>query len=139
MRAFLLLLLLPTAVFAADLKDLGEARTMLDGAMASVAKNDVRAAFAKLKSYWVGLPEAEIEVMLGKMDAQRRLIAPRFGKTVGTQFVAQKVVADSAAYFLYIEKYERHLLRWNFYLYRAKDRWQLNSVDFDDRIQGLFE
>jgi hypothetical protein len=139
MRLLVWFLLMPMAAFGADLKDLSEARTLLDGAMASVAKDDVRGAFSKLKPYWLGIPDAEIEVMIGKLADQRRLIAPRFGKSLGTQFVSQKAVADTAAYFLYIEKYEKHLVRWHFYFYRPKDRWQFNSVNFDDRIQGLFD
>ena len=107
--------------------------------MASVAKDDIRGAFAKLKPYWGGLPDAEIEVLIAKIIDQRRLISPRFGKSLEARFVSQKVGADSVAYFLYIEKYEKHLLRWHFYLYRAKDKWQLNSVNFDDRIQALTE
>ena len=138
-RVLLAILLMPALVFGADLKDVSEARTLLDAAMASVAKDDVRGAFSKLKPYWVGLPDAEIEVLIGKMADQRRLIAPRFGRVLGTQFVSQQVVADTAAYFLYVEKYERHLVRWHFYFYRPKDRWQMNSVNFDDSIQGLFK
>ena len=138
MRVLIGLLLLPTVVFGAEIKDLSEARTLLDSAMTSVAKDDVRGAFSQLKPYWAGLPDVEIEVMIGKLTDQQRLIAPRFGKILGTQYVSQKVVADTAAYFLYIEKYENHLVRWHFYLYRPKDKWHLNSVNFDDRIQGLF-
>ena len=138
MRVLIWLLLLPTVVFGAEIKDLSEARTLLDSAMASVAKDDVRGAFSQLKPYWVGLPDAELEVMIGKLTDQQRLVAPRFGKILGTQYVSQKVVADTAAYFLYIEKYEKHLVRWHFYLYRPKDKWHLNSVNFDDKIQGLF-
>ena len=140
MRVLIWFLLVPTFAFgAADIKDLAGARTLLDAAMARVAKDDVRGAFTGLKPYWIGLPEAEIEVMIGKMSDQRRLIGPRFGKSLGVQFVSQKAVADTAAYFLYVEKYENHIVRWHFYFYRPKDRWQLNSVNFDDRIQGLFD
>ena len=138
MRIFLAMLLFPTLALGADLKDLSEARSLLDNVMSSVAKDDVRGAFAKLKPYWNGLPNAEVEVLVSKVIDQRRLIAPRFGASLGTQFVSQKTAADSVAYFLYIEKYERHLLRWHFYFYRPKDRWQLDSVNFDDRIQGMF-
>jgi hypothetical protein len=139
MRAFLAVLLLPTLVFAADFKDLAEVRPFLDGVMSSVVKEDVRGAFGKLKPYWAGLPDAEIEVLIGKITDQRRLIAPRFGKSLEARFVSQKIAADSVAHFLYIEKFEKHVLSWHFYLYRPKEKWQLNSVNFDDRIQALVD
>jgi hypothetical protein len=135
----LMVLLLPALAFGAEFKELSEIRPLLDGVMASVAKDDIRAAFARLKPYWGGMPDAEIEVMVAKIIDQRRLISPRFGKSLEARFVSQKSAADSVAYFLYIEKYERHLLRWHFYFYRAKDKWQLNSVNFDDHIQALVE
>lgn len=139
MRIFLLLLLLPTMAFAAEFKDLSQARPLLDSVMSTIVKDDIRGAFAELKPYWAGLPDAEVEVVVSRIIDQRRMLAPRFGKSLGAQFVSQKVVAESAAYFMYIEKYEKHMLRWHFYFYRPKDKWQLNSVNFDDRIQSLFE
>ncbi len=139
MRIFLMILLLPQLVFAAEFKDISEVRPLLDGVMSSVVKDDVRGAFTKLKPYWVGLPDAEIEVLVGKIIDQRRLISPRFGKSLEARFVSKKTAADSVAYFMYIEKYEKHMLRWHFYFYRPKDKWQLNSVNFDDRIQSLVE
>jgi hypothetical protein len=137
MRAILIMIFFPTMLLAADLKDLSEARPLLDRAMSTVVKDDIRGAFGMLKPYWVGLPEAEFEVLVGKIIDQRRLISPRFGKSLEARFVSQKTAADSVAYFVYIEKYEKHLLRWHFYFYRPKDRWQLNSVNFDDQIHGL--
>jgi len=102
-------------------------------------KDDVRGAFDKLKPYWAGLPDAEIEVLVAKIIDQRRLVAPRFGKSLEAQFVSQKTAADSVVHFLYVEKFEKHVLSWHFYLYRPKDKWQLNSMNFDDRIQALVE
>jgi hypothetical protein len=138
MRALVLFLFLPMFAYGADMKDLSGARKLLDDAMASVSREDLPGAFSKLKPYWVKLPDGEFDVMIGRMADQHRNLAPRFGKSLGSQFVSQKAVADTAAYFLYVEKFERHLVRWHFYLYHPKDRWQMNSVFFDDQIQGLF-
>ncbi len=80
MRIFLVMLLFPMLAFGADLKDLPEARSLLDSVMSSVAKDDIRGAFAKLKPYWNGLPNAEVEVLVSKIIDQRGQVAARFGQ-----------------------------------------------------------
>ncbi|QJR13551.1 hypothetical protein [Usitatibacter palustris] len=139
MRALLICLFLPSIAFGAEFKDLSEARKFLDDVMTNVVKDDIRGAFAKLKPYWAAMPEAEVEVLTAKIIDQRPLAASRFGKVLEARFVSQKTGADSVAYFVYIEKYEKHLLRWHFILYKPRDSWQINAVSFDDRIQGLVE
>jgi len=117
---------------------MAEVKTLTDQVMARIVKDDIKGAFGLLKPYWAGLPEAEMEVAMNKLLDQRRLVAPRFGKTVGSVFVDQKTVADSVSYLLYIEKFEKHIIRWHFYFYRPKGTWHLNSFTFDDRVQALF-
>ena len=123
----------------AEFQDLTEARTLLDSVMATVVKDDMRGAFAKLKPYWVALPAAEVEVLVSKVTDQLPLLESRYGKPIEAKFVTQKTGADSVAYFMYVEKFEKHILRWHFYLYKPHDKWQLNSLNFDDRIQGVVE
>ena len=139
MRILRLVVFLPSLAMGAEFKDLSAARMHLDDVMATVVKDDIRGAFAKLKPYWVGLPDAEVEVMVAKIAQQLPLLESRYGKPIEAKFVSQKTGADSVAYFMYVEKFEKHLLRWHFYLYKPHDSWQVNSVNFDDRIQGLVE
>ena len=39
---------------------------------------------------------------------------------------------------IYVSKYEKHAMRWLFYLYKSKDGWVINTFNFDDQIQALF-
>ena len=139
MRILPIILFLPCIAMGAEFKTLSEARTQLDAVMSAVVKDDIRGAFGNLKPYWVGMPEAEIEVMISKVADQLPLLESRYGKPIEAKFVLQKTGAESVAYFMYIEKFEKHLLRWHFYLYKPHDSWQINSVNFDDRIQGVVD
>ncbi len=137
-RLMILILLLPATVYAADLKDLSEVRKFADSTMQLIGKGDIRGAFNSLKPYWAGVPDAEIEVAISKTLDQRKLVSSRFGRTLGAHFVDQQVVGDSVARLVYIEKYEKHIIRWQLYFYRPGDRWQFNTFNFDDQIGALF-
>lgn len=136
--AALFIILLPCAAFAADLKDLSEVRKATDAAMQFVGRDDARGALNSLRAYWIGFPETEIEDAISKAEAQRKAVTPRYGKTVGVQFVEQQVVADSYVRLVYVEKRERHLIRWQFFFYRPFSRWLFNLFHIDDQAQALF-
>ena len=133
-----LLLLGVSPARSEEIKDLAGVRRVADAAMQWVGKGDVRAAISALKPYWV-LPDAEVEVAISRTQDQRTATTSRFGRALGVEFVDQKVVADSVVRLRYIEKFEKHLFRWQLYFYRPAKMWLFNSFFFDDKIQGLFE
>ncbi len=135
----LLVILFPCAAFAAELKDLGEVRKVTDAAMQFITKDDVRGAVSHLKPYWTSVTETEIEAAVTKMLDQRKGVSPRYGKILGVQFVEQQVVADSYVRLVYLEKREKHLIRWQFYFYRPLSRWQFNMFLADDQAHALFK
>ncbi len=94
-------------------------------------------AFDKLKQHWV-LPAAEIDGIALKSVALRDTAAERFGKPLGFALVREDKVGDYIIRYTYAEKRENHVLHWVFYFYRPKSGWVVNSVTWDDQIQGLF-
>jgi hypothetical protein len=67
------------------------------------------------------------------------LITSRFGATLGQEFIKQVTVGDSLAELVYIQRFDRHAMRWQFYLYRGKDGWVINTFRFDDRWPELLD
>ena len=61
-----------------------------------------------------------------------------FGETVGINLVKEQLVADSLVRITYIERFERHLIRWNFTFYRPKSQWVVNAIVWDDDVDALF-
>jgi hypothetical protein len=62
----------------------------------------------------------------------------RFGKTIGVEYIGQSSVGSSLVRMTYIQKFEKHAMQWNFFLYQGVDGWSVNTFSFDDKIQGLY-
>jgi hypothetical protein len=39
---------------------------------------------------------------------------------------------------VYLNRFERHAMRWSFYLYRGAEGWVINTFVFDDQIHMMF-
>jgi len=128
------------AVSSADTKPLPDtqaARELSENAMKRVADGDVAGAFDVLKPYW-SLPEHEVSQLVVQSIQQRSALQSRYGEPVGYEYIAWDAVGDSLVRFTYIEKFSNHPLVWQFYFYKPRDAWQVNSVSWSDQIKLLF-
>jgi len=135
--ALMLLASLSFAASGATLKGPSDARKLADNVMAKVAAGDTEGGLRLTKPYVI-IPDAEFEAMLGQLKLQAPLMASRFGATVSSEFIREDTVGDSLVRLTYIQRFERHPMRWVFYFYRGKDGWVLNTFRTDDAIQLLF-
>jgi len=138
-RAALALVLFAAALAAradtfkadADLKPFG------DRVMSAVAGAGLPAAISVMRPYVV-ISETELQNALLKMQAQREQMGPRYGKTLGYEYIGTKRLGQSLLRLTYIEKTERHALPWMFHFYRTPNGWVLTSFIANDLSSELF-
>jgi hypothetical protein len=133
-----LFLLVSINAYASGLRNMDEVRKITDAAMELVRKGDIYNMFESLKANWP-ISTAEIDVARDKSINQRKMVDSRFGKSLGIQYIRTDIVGGTVVKILYIEKFQRHIIRWQFYLYKPENRWFLNTFVWDDKIQMLFE
>jgi hypothetical protein len=133
----LLMFLISLPVQAAELASKGQARDFADDVMKDVAAGRVDAALRSLKIY-ATVPAEEF----GKIEEEIKFQLPgmekRFGTTVGFEFISEKSVGKSLYSLNYLQKFEKHAVRWRFLFYKPGDKWLLNSFATDDNLQELF-
>jgi hypothetical protein len=133
----LLLLFSSTALHAQTLKieadTLAVANKLMDTAMTQTPDK----AFAILKPYWP-LDPAEIDGLASNAKLQWQMIETRFGKPIGYELVATERIGSSFVRYIFLQKFERHALRWQVGFYRPKDVWLTNQFAFDDKVQALY-
>jgi len=134
----LFVLLFPLSLQAAQLDSKEDIRVLVENTMNNIAKGEILNGITLLKPYFV-IPEAEFNNMLEKYKLQESMIEHRFGKTVGIEFFAEEEAGESLLRIKYLQKFEKHVMQWNFYFYRPEDKWVLNTFYFDDKIQNLFK
>ncbi len=105
--------------------------------MAQVAKGKMQEGLQLMKPYLI-IPESEFNVMAEQLKMQEPLMKQRFGNTIGVEFVKEEEVGNSLLRIIYIQKFEKHIMRWRFYFYKPRNSWVLNTFFTDDKLQLMF-
>ena len=113
------------------------ASKLVEQVMAKVGAGDLEGGLLLAKPYLL-MPEAEVNAIIEQAKLQQPLLQARFGKPLGAEFVADKTLGRSLYGILYLQKFEKHAMRWRFVFYRASGKWMLDAISFDDKIQLLF-
>lgn len=114
-----------------------EARQLADHVMAKVAAGEIEAGIRLTKPFTI-IPAAEFDAMLEQLKLQLPVMSQRFGKTIGTEFVREEKVGENLFRLTYMQRFERHPMRWVFYFYRGMSGWVVNTFRTDDDIRQLF-
>jgi len=122
---------------ADTLKNKKAAKQLTRSVMEFVGKGEVEKGLMLAKPYLI-IPDHEFEGVLNSLRMQMPAIEQRFGKTVGMEFSHVQEVGESLMLVMYIQKFEKHMMRWKFYFYKPTDRWVLNTFNTDDQISLMF-
>lgn len=132
-----LLWLLSSCALADGLKDTLEARKLTDRVMAKVGEGDVVGGIRLAQPYLI-IPPAEFEVMIDQLRMQEPVMAQRFGKTIGHEFLREEKVGENLLRIVQLHRFDKHAMRWSFYFYRGSSGWVLNTFKTDDDVAQLF-
>jgi hypothetical protein len=113
-------------------------RNLADRVMQQVAKDDIEGGLSTLKPYWL-MGSGEFDAIGEKAKLQLPFIRQRFGKAIGSEFVKDEKVGTSLRQLVYLQRFEKHAVRWVFIFYRGEENWLLNSFWFDDNSLALFK
>ena len=115
----------------------GAARDFTNKIMTRIATGDIEGGLKMMKPYTI-VPAAEFDAAVGQAALQLPAIAQRFGKSLSQESISESKVGESLVRLVYLQKFERHAMRWRFYLYKGSAGWVINTFNFDDRIHELF-
>jgi len=132
-----MVLLFATAVHGATLDSEEAASKLVEQIMAKVGAGDLEGGLLLAKPYLV-MPESEANVLIEQAKVQMPLLQARIGKPIGAEFVAERSLGKSLYNVVYLQKFEKHAMRWRFLFYNASGKWTLDAINFDDKIQLLF-
>jgi hypothetical protein len=141
LRSFMLALALIASSCAARAEPLrtpDDVRALTQAMMERLSKGKINEAFQMATPHWP-LPGNELDLLTLKTTQQMNLIEQRFGKVLGFELVRDDLAGEWARRMTYVEKRERHVIRWQFTFYRPQNVWLMNGLTFDDNMQTLFE
>ena len=136
---FILILAISVSAHAAEsLSSKEDARLLAKAVMESVSKDKFKQGLSKLRPYTV-VPVAEFDAQMEQLDMQIPAISHRFGKSVGYDFIEAEQLGESLMQYVYLQKFEKHVMVWRFIFYKPNDKWLLNTWYFNDKVQPLFK
>lgn len=119
------------------LKNVRATKKLAQNVVSMVENGFVEEAFKQLKQNWPLAP-GEVEDLMAHTLEQRKVVIERFGKSLGVEFIRTEEVGTSLVRHVFIEKFERHALRWQLSFYKPSDVWVVNSVYWDDKISEFY-
>ena len=125
-------------VYADTLKDVSETKSLSSEIMQYFLKEEFVKGLDKAKAYWP-LPPVEIDGLANQINTQWTLVKQRFGESTGIEFIREERLGDSFTRYFYLHKFENHAIYWSFTYYKPKSGWLINSVNFQDNLEFLFQ
>lgn len=122
---------------AENMKSVRATKRLAENVISLVKENSIEEAFAQLKEYWPLAP-GEVDDLMAHTKEQRQVVSARFGKPLRVEFVRTDAIGDSMVRHVFIEKFEKHALRWQLSFYKPADSWIVNSIYWDDKISDLY-
>lgn len=92
---------------------------------------------AALKRIASGSSIAEQEQQLRVLESQIATGQSLYGNPVGQELVFREPLGESVLRLVYLQKFERLPLVWEFYFYRTRSRWILINIQFQDQLDLL--
>lgn len=71
------------------------------------------------------------------LKRQTQAALPVYGRALGHELAIEKTFGTSVVRLVYIHKFEKHPIIWEFFFYRADKTWILSQVLFNDQFNGL--
>ncbi len=134
---FIFLVSIANITHADTLKNKHQAKKLVESVMQHIGKGNVEKGLNLTKPYLI-IPLHEFDGVLNSLRMQAPMMNQRFGKTIGVELLKTEEVGKSLMLIMYIQKFEKHLMRWRFYFYKGQKGWVLNTFKTDDRIKEMF-
>lgn len=135
--SFFVAVIFSFGALADDLKTPKSTRLCADQIVDLLAQNKFREGVDLAKPFWP-MPEKEIDSLAEQIDQKLAIVANRFGKPLGKEFVARSVIGKSFIRYYYLHKFENHAGYWRIDFYKPKDVWRINSITFMDSVDVLY-
>lgn len=133
--ATIMLLVMPA--IAEPVATATDIRKITDQIMTQVGAGNLESGLKLMKPLTV-IPEAEFDAMVGQAKLQLPVMSQRFGGSLGYEFIREDRAGESLIRYTYAQRFDKHAMRWIFYVYHGKGGWVINSFQFDDKLPAFF-
>jgi hypothetical protein len=71
------------------------------------------------------------------LKSQTKMAMGLYGLPLGIEKIREEDLSPSLKRLVYLQKFEKYPVAWEFYFYKPKDDWVINTLNFKDQIGPL--
>jgi len=137
MKIFFIFIFVVLISQAKVLNTISQTKQLCHQGVVLLSQEKLEASFELFKPFWP-FDIQELKSISKTTSTQLVLIAKRYGKILGTEYIKTSKVGKSFLKHTYTINLENHALRYMCVFYKPKKTWVLNSILWDDKIGLLF-
>lgn len=97
--------------------------------------SDAAVDFVFSTNKWLNSEQATIDNIKTQLKKGIAII----GQYYGYELIEKQVMGESFVMLSYMLRYDRQPIKFTFMLYKPLDKWQIQNLKFDDRLDDNFE
>ena len=130
-------LLLATLLAACGTCLASEPSDRVENFLSKVATPEADAAFDGL---FAGSRFAEMKPQeILTLKSQTKMAMGLYGAPLGVEKIEEIDLSPSVKRLVYVQKFADFPVAWEFYFYRARDEWSMNTIQFKDQIASILD
>lgn len=103
--------------------------------LSDLMKGDVETAYDTI---FAGTKMAELKPQaVSGLKTQTKSVFPLYGTPFAYEIIHNENLSPSLQRIVYILKFDLTPTTWEFYFYKARDKWTLNKITFYDQFQNI--
>jgi hypothetical protein len=116
---------------------MGAAMALSDRMMKGITAGHIREA-VELGLPHSTIPDEQGESLIKQIEQQKSIQDVRYGPSTGYELVRNDTIQDSLIRAIFLHRFERHAVVWQFVWYRGKEGWVLSGLKYTDDLPQLF-
>ena len=114
------------------------AHALADRMIGTATREGLGPAIDVVKPHWP-LDPAELDGLKSQYGPMWTMVLGRFGRPLGHELVRTEVIGTRFVRYVFLQRFEKHAVRWQVGFYDPGTGWVFNSFKFDDQLDALFE
>jgi hypothetical protein len=135
------LLLFANALHAADSAPASadDLKKTCEETVKKISRGESQGFYALLQETFRPLPDEKLEEVFRAHSRYLRSFGEEWGGFLDLEPVEETKVGNSLRRCVYVAKYEKSVIRWEFVLYRPREEWRLLSWNWSENLDSLFK
>ena len=123
-----------------DEKTVSELQIRSNAFIGLIYQGDYQEAFDFIRGYPRAISIEKLDALQASAEVQLEDIKQIYGEKLEAQYIGFHALSDFLLRFVYVVRYEWHIVWWKVVYYRgAEDAWLCSSVSYDDNQDELMD